>query len=76
MDVRMDQTAPQDGTSSATTDSTATARGLDDWQRRFGVPWDRVDRAARAVLERAAAASRRRFAELGAGGSSSLGGEA
>ncbi len=41
-----------------------TTRGHDDWQRRFGVPWERVERAVRAVSDRAVAASRRRFADL------------
>lgn len=54
--------------STASTDllSAAPVGVTDDWLRRFGVPWERVDRAARAVLDRAAAASRRRFADLSA----------
>lgn len=39
----------------------------DAWQRRFGVPWERVERAVRAVSDRAVAASRRRFASLEGG---------
>ena len=58
---------------SPSTDLQATAHLLtasdsngsaDAWQRRFGVPWERVERAVRAVSDRAIAASRRKFASL------------
>ncbi len=39
----------------------------DAWQRRFGVPWERVERAVRAVSDRAVAASRRKFAQADSG---------
>lgn len=51
--------------------SSAASNSADAWQRRFGVPWERVERAVRAVSDRAVAASRRRFADLNEAGSAS-----
>ncbi len=64
MDAGMNPSTSEDSTSSAAPEAAVAPRSGDAWQRRFGVPWDLVDRAARAVLERAAAASSRRFAHL------------
>lgn len=56
----MNDTLPSAGAS----DTLDAARPADAWQRRFGVPWERVERAVRAVSDRAVAASRRKFSSM------------